>query len=64
MNPELEKQLEALIGKISNKEDFHAVRDQLLKRGIESLLKGEMTAHLGYQKGNAATARQSEKRLF
>lgn len=55
MNPELEKQLEALIGKISNKEDFYAVRDQLLKRGIESLLKAEMTAHLGYEKGNPVT---------
>jgi len=55
MNPELEKQLEALIGKISNKEDFYIVRDQLLKRGIESLLKAEMTAHLGYEKGNPTT---------
>lgn len=53
MNPELEKQLEALIGKISNKEDFDTVRDQLLKRGIESLLKAEMTAHLGYEKGSS-----------
>ena len=55
MNPELEKQLDALVGKISNKEDFYAVRDQLLKRGVESLLKAEMTAHLGYEKGNATT---------
>lgn len=55
MNPELEKQLEALIGKISNKEDFYIVRDQLLKRGIESLLKAEMTAHLGYEKGSSKT---------
>ncbi len=38
MNPELEKQLEALIGKITNKEDFDQVKEQLLKRGIESLL--------------------------
>jgi len=45
MNPELEKQLEALIGKISNKEDFYIVRDQLLKRGIESLLKAERIEH-------------------
>ncbi|MEA1787628.1 IS256 family transposase [Arenibacter sp. GZD96] len=51
MNTELEKQLDALIGKISNKEDFDQVKEQLLKRGIESLLKAEMTAHLGYQKG-------------
>lgn len=55
MNSELEKQLEALIGKISNKEEFYIVRDQLLKRGIESLLKAEMTAHLGYEKGNPTT---------
>jgi putative transposase len=53
MNSELEKQLDALIGKISNKEDFDQVKEQLLKRGIESLLKAEMTAHLGYQKGNS-----------
>jgi putative transposase len=42
-----------LIGKISNKEDFDQVKEQLLKRGIESLLKAEMTAHLGYQKGDS-----------
>jgi len=54
MNSELEKQLDALIGKISNKDDFDQVKEQLLKRGIESLLKAEMTAHLGYQKGSSA----------
>lgn len=53
MNTELEKQLEALVGKITNKEDFETVKDQLLKRGIESLLKAEMTAHLGYSKGES-----------
>jgi transposase-like protein len=52
MNTELEKQLDALIGKITNKEDFTQVKDQLLKRGIESLLKAEMTAHLGFNKGD------------
>jgi len=53
MNTELEEQLNALIGKITSKEEFSQVKDQLLKRGIESLLKAEMTAHLGYPKGNA-----------
>jgi len=53
MNDELEQQLDALIGKITNKEDFKQVKDQLLKRGIESLLKSEMTAHLGYKKGES-----------
>ena len=52
MNTELEKQLDALIGKITNKEDFTQVKNQLLKRGIESLLKAEMTAHLGFDKGD------------
>ena len=52
MNPKLEQQLENLIGQISNKEDFEQVQDQLLKRGIESLLKAEMTAHLGFEKGS------------
>jgi len=53
MNNELEEHLEALIGKITNKEDFNQVKSQLVKRGIESLLKAEMTAHLGYQKGDS-----------
>ena len=52
MNTELEEQLNALIGKITNKDEFSQVKDQLLKRGIESLLRAEMTAHLGYQKGD------------
>ena len=56
MNTELEKQLEALIGEIKNKEDFDKVKEQLLKRGIESLLKAEMTAHLGFGKGETAIA--------
>ncbi|MCV6599670.1 MAG: IS256 family transposase [Flavobacteriaceae bacterium] len=51
MKPELEKQLEALVGKISNKEDLDQVRDQLFKRGVEALLNAEMTAHLGFEKG-------------
>jgi len=53
MNTELDKHLDALIGKITNKEEFAQVKDQLLKRGIESLLKAEMTAHLGFQKGES-----------
>lgn len=52
MRQELEQQLGALIGKINNEKDFHQVRSQLLKRGIESLLKAELTAHLGFEKGD------------
>jgi transposase-like protein len=43
--------LDKLVGELENKEDFLQVRDQLLKRGIESLLKAEMSAHLGYEPG-------------
>ena len=63
MNTELEKQLDNLIGKISSKEDFELVKDQLLKRGVESLLKAEMTAHLGYEKGGA-TVEQNQRNGF
>ncbi len=57
MNTELEKQLEALIGEIKKIEDFDNVKEQLLKRGVESLLKAEMTAHLGFGKGEPVMAR-------
>lgn len=64
MNTELEKQLYALIGKITNKEDFEQVKDQLLKRGIESLLRAEMTADLGYQKGGSVLEKKSTQWVF
>lgn len=40
-----------LVNQLKGKADFDEVRDQLFKRGIESLLKAEMTAHLGHEKG-------------
>ncbi len=40
-----------LISQLEGKEDFDQLRDQLFKRGIESLLKAEMTAHLGHEQG-------------
>jgi len=43
--------LDQLINQLEGKEDFEQIRDQLFKRGVESLLKAEMTAHLGYQSG-------------
>ena len=44
--------LDQLINELEGKEDFDQVRDQLLKRGVESLLKAEMTAHLGHAQGS------------
>ena len=43
--------LDQLIKELEGKADFDQVRDQLLKRGVESLLKAEMTAHLGHHPG-------------
>jgi transposase-like protein len=41
---------EELIKEIKTKEEFNTIKDQLFKRGIESLLNAELTAHLGYDK--------------
>lgn len=43
--------LESLISEIKTQSDFDELRDQLLKRGVETLLRAEMTAHLGYEQG-------------
>lgn len=54
--------LEELIKEIKTKEEFDAIKDQLFKRGIESLLNAEMTAHLGYPKHEKADDRRSNSR--
>lgn len=54
--------LEELIKEIKTKEEFETIKDQLFKRGIESLLNAEMTAHLGYAKHEKATKRRSNAR--
>jgi len=48
MKKKTEELLDQLVDQLKNKEDFDKVRDQLLKRGVESLLKAEMSAHLGH----------------
>jgi len=45
--------LNELLSQINSKEELESVRSNLFKRGVESLLKAEMTAHLGYPKGAA-----------
>jgi putative transposase len=55
MNEKTEKLLEELVGKLTSKEDLELMRDQLFKRGVESLLKAELTAHLGYEQGESPT---------
>ena len=51
MKEKTEKLLEDLLSQVKNKEEFYELRDQLFKRGVESLLNAEMTAHLGHEKG-------------
>lgn len=53
MKKKTEELLMALIGELEGKEDFKEVKDQLFKRGVESLLQAELTAHLGYTKGSS-----------
>lgn len=51
MDTNTSKLLEELVSQLKNKEDFDQVRDQLFKRGVESLLQAEMSAHIGHDKG-------------
>lgn len=51
MNKKTEQLLEELISEVGNKEQLEQVREQLFKRGVESLLNAEMTVHLGHEKG-------------
>lgn len=53
MNEKREELLEQLISEISSKEELEQLREQLFKRGVESLLSSEMTVHLGYSKGQS-----------
>ena len=56
MKKKTEDLLNQLVNQLESKEEFEKVRDQLLKRGVESLLKAEMSAHLGYAAGDQPVA--------
>lgn len=51
MNDKTNQLLDSLIKEIKTPEEFNALRDQLFKRGVQTLLSAEMDAHLGYSKG-------------
>lgn len=44
--------LDALIAQIKDGDELNLIADRLKKKGIESLLKGEMTVHLGHEQGS------------
>lgn len=52
MNEQSTKLLDQLVSQLKGQKDFEELRDQLFKRGIQALLNAEMTAHLGYAKGD------------
>lgn len=52
MKDKTKELLDSLLEQIKDKEEFKQVQDQLMKRGVESLLKAELTGHLGYKQGD------------
>lgn len=52
MKDSLDNLLDDLVAQIKDPAAFNEVKDQLFKRGIQALLKAEMDAHLGYQRGD------------
>jgi transposase-like protein len=59
MNTEMDKLLDALLKEIKDPKDFESLQDQLMKRGIQTLLKAELEAHLGYPPGGKPTGDNS-----
>lgn len=51
MQEKTSKLLSELLCEINSKEELDSVRSELFKRGVETLLKAEMTAHLGHPPG-------------
>ena len=51
MKDKTEELLNLLIDQIGDQKEFKQIQDQLFKRGVESLLKAELSAHLGHKKG-------------
>ncbi|HTN69346.1 MAG TPA: IS256 family transposase [Dysgonamonadaceae bacterium] len=43
--------LDSILDQVDDKETLLDIQDQLFKRGVETLLKSELKAHLGYEKG-------------
>lgn len=53
MQDKTKELLDSLINQISSKAEFDSIKSELFKRGVETLLKAEMTAHLGYPLGES-----------
>jgi len=52
MDDKTNQLLDSLINEIKDKNSLDLIRDQLFKRGVQTLLKAELDTHLGYSKGD------------
>ena len=52
MKLETKNLIYTLLDQIKNGDELREVKEQLKKRGIEYLLKSELSAHLGYKEGD------------
>ena len=56
------KLIEELLSTVNSQAEFDALFDSMKKRGIESLLRAELTEHLGYDKHVKSTHRRENTR--
>lgn len=54
--------IEELLAGVKSQEEFNDLTDELKKRGIESLLRAELTEHLGYAKNEKNQSRRPNTR--
>ena len=47
----IDELLESVLKQVDDKDSLLDLQDKLFKRGVETLLKSELKAHLGYEKG-------------
>lgn len=62
MKEQTEKLIDELIAQLGNKKDLLEAQDKLFKRGVENLLKAELTAHLGYSPYEKTEDKKSNSR--
>jgi len=62
MKEQTEKHLEALLSQVKDKKELDKLRDVIFKRGVEALLKAEMTAHLGHQPHEKSSEPRTNRR--
>ena len=48
----IDELLDSILNQVDDKDSLLDLQDKLFKRGVETLLKSELKAHLGYEKGD------------